>query len=231
MRRSSSGSTSRTSTPRGRFCCGWSCPWAPASRPAAACPDGSWPRTPRTRGSWRCLVTARLVTSDGKTVELAHESLARASPRQRRWLLADTEGQLILRHLTMAADCREALGCPNGELYREPSADARLARAHPGRPHRGRAGLPRRERDPGTNGGPLWGSALDGSRVFTANATARWSTGSPRAPRPRGRAWTPRPVRSSGRPRRLRAAAGGTGHHGERRSSAALWTPRVTCTP
>ena len=71
------------------------------------------------------LVSARLVISDGETVELAHESLARAWPRLRGWLDADTEGQLILRHLATAADSWEAMGRPDSELYR----GTRLARA------------------------------------------------------------------------------------------------------
>ncbi len=71
------------------------------------------------------LVAARLVTSDGEVVALAHESLARAWPRLRGWLDADTEGQLILRHLTMAADSWQTMGRPDSELYR----GARLARA------------------------------------------------------------------------------------------------------
>ena len=71
------------------------------------------------------LVAARLVTSDGETIELAHESLARAWPRLRGWLDADTEGQLMLRHLTVAADSWEAMGRPASELYR----GTRLAQA------------------------------------------------------------------------------------------------------
>ena len=64
------------------------------------------------------LVDARLVTSDADVLELAHESLARAWPRLRSWLEEDTEGQRILRHLTMAADAWEAMGQPESELYR-----------------------------------------------------------------------------------------------------------------
>ncbi|WP_299442291.1 BTAD domain-containing putative transcriptional regulator [uncultured Phycicoccus sp.] len=64
------------------------------------------------------LVAARLVTSDGETVELAHESLAQAWPRLRGWLDADTEGQLLLRHLAVAADSWDAMGRPDSELYR-----------------------------------------------------------------------------------------------------------------
>ena len=71
------------------------------------------------------LVAARLVTADDDVVALAHESLARAWPRLRSWLDADAEGQLILRHLTLAADSWQAMGRPDSELYRGP----RLARA------------------------------------------------------------------------------------------------------
>lgn len=71
------------------------------------------------------LVAARLVTSDGETVELAHESLAKAWPRLRGWLDADVEGQLMLRHLAITADSWGAMGRPDSELYR----GTRLARA------------------------------------------------------------------------------------------------------
>jgi WD domain, G-beta repeat len=64
------------------------------------------------------LVTARLVIADDGAVELAHEVLARSWPRLRSWLDDDVEGHRILRHLTMAADGWEALGHPDGELYR-----------------------------------------------------------------------------------------------------------------
>lgn len=71
------------------------------------------------------LVSARLVTSDGDAVELAHEALARAWPRLRSWLDDDVEGQRILRHLAIAADSWDAMGRPPSELYR----GVRLARA------------------------------------------------------------------------------------------------------
>ena len=73
---------------------------ARASRPAAGSRGASWPSDASHEEIVEMLVAARLVTSDGETVELAHESLARAWPRLRGWLDADTEGQLILRHLT-----------------------------------------------------------------------------------------------------------------------------------
>ena len=71
------------------------------------------------------LVGARLVTSDGDAVELAHESLARAWPRLGAWLQDDVDGQRILHHLTSAADAWNSLGRPDSELYR----GARLAQA------------------------------------------------------------------------------------------------------
>lgn len=71
------------------------------------------------------LVTARLLTTDGEQVELAHESLIDAWPRLRSWLDEDVDGQRILRHLTVAADSWAALGRPTSELYR----GSRLQRA------------------------------------------------------------------------------------------------------
>ena len=71
------------------------------------------------------LVRARLVTSDNDTVELAHESLARAWPRLRTWLDDDVEGQRILRHLSLTADAWDGMGRPDSELYR----GVRLAQA------------------------------------------------------------------------------------------------------
>ena len=64
------------------------------------------------------LVGARLLTSDGDTVEIAHESLAVAWPRLRSWLDEDVEGLRIMRHLVVAADSWDELGRPDSELYR-----------------------------------------------------------------------------------------------------------------
>ncbi len=104
-------------------------------RLVSASPDGQAVRSPLTRravaGSsereslLEVLVAARLVTSDGDVVELAHESLIGAWPRLRSWLDEDVDGQRILRHLTVAADSWEAMGRPPSELYR----GTRLARA------------------------------------------------------------------------------------------------------
>jgi WD40 repeat protein/DNA-binding SARP family transcriptional activator len=71
------------------------------------------------------LVAERLVTSDGDSVELAHEALIRAWPRLRGWLDEDALGQRILRHLSTAAGAWEQMGRPDSELYR----GVRLAQA------------------------------------------------------------------------------------------------------
>jgi DNA-binding SARP family transcriptional activator/WD40 repeat protein len=64
------------------------------------------------------LTRARLLTVDEATVQVAHESLARAWPRLRAWLDEDREGQRILVHLTSSALGWEALGRDDAELYR-----------------------------------------------------------------------------------------------------------------
>ena len=70
------------------------------------------------------LVNARLVSIDDDTVQIAHEALVRAWPRLRAWLDDDVEGQRLFRHLAGAADAWDAMGRPEGELYR----GTRLAR-------------------------------------------------------------------------------------------------------
>lgn len=64
------------------------------------------------------LVRARLVSSDGDTVEIAHESLAVAWPRLQSWLDDDVEGLRVMRHLSVAAVSWDELGRPDSELYR-----------------------------------------------------------------------------------------------------------------
>jgi len=71
------------------------------------------------------LIAARLLSSDGETLEVAHESLAVAWPRLRGWLDDDVDGLRIMRHLTVAAETWDELGRPDSELYR----GVRLARA------------------------------------------------------------------------------------------------------
>ncbi len=64
------------------------------------------------------LVRARLLSSDGDAVEIAHESLAVAWPRLQSWLDDDVEGLRIMRHLSVAAVSWDDLGRPDSELYR-----------------------------------------------------------------------------------------------------------------
>ncbi len=70
------------------------------------------------------LVSARLVSIDDDTVQIAHEALVRAWPRLRAWLDDDVEGQRLFRLLAGAADAWDAMERPDGELYR----GTRLAR-------------------------------------------------------------------------------------------------------
>ncbi len=64
------------------------------------------------------LVKARLLSSDGESVEIAHESLAVAWPRLQSWLDDDVEGLRMMRHLSVAAISWDELGRPDSELYR-----------------------------------------------------------------------------------------------------------------
>lgn len=69
------------------------------------------------------LSRCRLVTTDDRSVTVAHESVVRAWPRLRSWLDEDAAGQRMLRHLLVAAEDWEGRGRPDSELYR----GARLA--------------------------------------------------------------------------------------------------------
>ncbi|HSO63517.1 MAG TPA: BTAD domain-containing putative transcriptional regulator, partial [Ornithinibacter sp.] len=71
------------------------------------------------------LIAARLVSSDGEVLEIAHESLTVAWPRLRSWLDDDVDGLRIMRHLAVAAENWDQLGRPDSELYR----GGRVARA------------------------------------------------------------------------------------------------------
>ena len=73
------------------------------------------------------LVRCRLVTTDDRTVSVAHEAVIRAWPRLRSWLDEDSAGLLTLRHLSVAAEDWHAGGRPHSELYRGPRLDAALA--------------------------------------------------------------------------------------------------------
>ena len=75
-------------------------------------------RDPRRKALVERLVATRLLSADGDSVEIAHESLADAWPRLRSWLDDDVDGQRIMRHLSVAAEGWESQGCPESELYR-----------------------------------------------------------------------------------------------------------------
>ena len=64
------------------------------------------------------LITARLLTADESTVEVAHEALLREWPRLRGWLEQDRDGRRIHRHLTDAALQWDADGRDPSALYR-----------------------------------------------------------------------------------------------------------------
>ena len=127
------------------------------------------------------LVGARLLSSDGDTVEIAHEALALAWPRLRSWLDDDVEGLRIMRHLAVAADSWEELGRPPGELYRGPAPGARPSSGAPEapppspRPNATSSTSPRRWRRP-RHEPPRSRSAAN------AAPTSAFGPGSPRSP-------------------------------------------------
>ena len=127
------------------------------------------------------LVRARLVTSDDQTVELAHESLARAWPRLRSWLDDDVEGQRILRHLALTADAWDSMGRPDSELYRgaPPRPSPRMGapcRLPTSRRRSGRSSTPARSGNAPRRQRPRSGSA---SRPATTAGCERCSLASP----------------------------------------------------
>ncbi len=99
-------------------CCAWSTPSADGEPVRVRVPRRSLAIDADRAQLIEQLVAARLVTSDGDTVELAHEALVRAWPRLRGWLDDDVEGQRIFRHLVAAAETWDAMGRPDSELYR-----------------------------------------------------------------------------------------------------------------
>ncbi|PBC80226.1 MULTISPECIES: helix-turn-helix domain-containing protein [unclassified Streptomyces] len=64
------------------------------------------------------LVSARLITLDGDTIDLAHEALIGAWPRLRGWIEDDRERLRVHRRLTDAAHAWDELGRDPGALYR-----------------------------------------------------------------------------------------------------------------
>jgi DNA-binding SARP family transcriptional activator/WD40 repeat protein len=83
------------------------------------------------------LLRARLVSAGEDSLEVAHEAVAQAWPRLRRWLDEDREGQRIRQHLTAAAQEWSAAGRDSAELYRGSRLQAteEWADAHPSEPN------------------------------------------------------------------------------------------------
>ena len=75
------------------------------------------------------LVSARLVSIDDDTVQIAHEALVRAWPRLRAWLDDDIEGQRLFRHLAGAADAWDAMGRPEASSIGAPGSPGRWSGA------------------------------------------------------------------------------------------------------
>lgn len=71
-----------------------------------------------TRAVLADLVQARLVTADGDTVEITHETLLTAWPRLRQWLTEDREGLRVHRDLTDAARDWQHEGRDSSRLFR-----------------------------------------------------------------------------------------------------------------
>lgn len=63
------------------------------------------------------LTRARLLSAEGDTVMVAHESIAEAWPRLRGWLEEDAEGTRVMAGLAGAAQAWHAGGRPDDELY------------------------------------------------------------------------------------------------------------------
>ena len=81
---------------------------------------------PERRRILDLLVRARLVTTDDRTVVLAHEALISAWPRLRAWLDQDVAGARVARHLALAAEDWDTGGRADSDLYRGGRLDAAL---------------------------------------------------------------------------------------------------------
>jgi WD40 repeat protein/DNA-binding SARP family transcriptional activator/class 3 adenylate cyclase/energy-coupling factor transporter ATP-binding protein EcfA2 len=77
-----------------------------------------------SRAALDALADRRLLTVDGDTVEVAHESLLREWPRLRTWLEEDVEGRRLHRRLGDTARTWEADSRDPFELYRGTQLDA-----------------------------------------------------------------------------------------------------------
>jgi WD40 repeat protein/DNA-binding XRE family transcriptional regulator len=71
------------------------------------------------------LTDARLIITDSRMAEVAHEALIREWPTLRAWIEEDRDGLRLHRHLTLTSESWERQGRDAGELYRS----ARLVQA------------------------------------------------------------------------------------------------------
>jgi WD40 repeat protein len=87
-----------------------------------------------TRQVLDSLVSARLVTVDAESAEMAHEALLYAWPRLRAWIEEDRAALLARQHLEDAARAWDQAGRQDGDLYRGTRLEAAdlAARERPG---------------------------------------------------------------------------------------------------
>ena len=72
------------------------------------------------------LTRARLVSAEGETVVLSHESLAEAWPSLREWLEEDAEGARLMAEVATAAQAWQVAGQRTEDLYRGARLQATL---------------------------------------------------------------------------------------------------------
>lgn len=82
---------------------------------------------PRRRLVLERLIAARLLTSDGDTVMVAHEAIATAWPRLDGWLEEDVEEARLVAAIALTADLWQASGRPDEELLRGARLHAAIA--------------------------------------------------------------------------------------------------------
>ncbi|WP_363319516.1 nSTAND1 domain-containing NTPase [Leifsonia williamsii] len=81
---------------------------------------------PAWRGVLNRLVAARLLTTDGDEVTVAHEALATAWPRLDQWLEEDAEGARLVATVSTAAELWNGSGRRNDDLLRGARLQAAL---------------------------------------------------------------------------------------------------------
>jgi len=80
------------------------------------------------------LIQARLLTTDGTTVEIIHEALLGAWPRLREWIDGDRAGLILQQRLVASAETWDHDGRQDADLYRGPRLVAVRERVEKARP-------------------------------------------------------------------------------------------------